>query len=458
MKIRKIKWRSHPILGNLEIDLTSPLGDTFDNIVFAGENGTGKTTILETISNFLNLGTFEHFEYIEYTIGNDIFIAIQTIDGTTIKNFFDIKDSSGIVKGIRSDRSNNPQLIESDTTDLRRYGCVFSKARADYKTQPIASTTTKQLDTEKYDVDQQDDFTSLKQLLVDIQNQDNSDYMELNEGLGQNPKSVSEFYPTSKIFRFKNAFDNFFEKITYTKVEDTLTEKQILFNKNGKVISIDNLSTGEKQIVFRGCYLLKNNKKLNGAAIMIDEPELSMHPKWQKKILKYYKELFTDNLIQIAQIFIATHSEYIVKEALLNRTSDLVIVLTEVAGNIEVKKIVAPSVLPSITSAETNYLAFDITSTDYHIELYGWLQQKESKEKVKLCDTFIKDHSLYNNTIHGKTSSHNKTTYETICTFIRNAIDHPNQSRTYTEEELRISTELLIQICRSKAQPLTSSN
>lgn len=449
MKIRKIKWRNHPILGNLEIDLTSPSsGDTFDNIVFAGENGTGKTTILETISIFLNLGTFEHFEYIEYTIGSDIFTAIPTIDGTTHKNFFDIKDSTGTVKSIQSDRSNNPQLIESETTDLRNHGCVFSKARADYKTLPIASTTTKQLDIEKYDIDQQDDFTSLKQLLVDIQNQDNSDYMILNEGLGQNPKSVPEFYPTSKTFRFKNAFDNFFEKIKYEKVVDTLTEKQIMFNKNGKIISIDSLSTGEKQIVFRGCYLLKNNKKLNGAAIMIDEPELSMHPKWQKKILKYYKELFIENNIQIAQILIATHSEYVVEEALSNRTSDLVIVLTEVAGNIVVKKIIAPSVLPSITSAETNYLAFDIASIDYHIELYGWLQRKKSKDKIKSCDTFIKNHLLYNNIIHSKTSSYNTNTYETICTFIRNAIDHPDPSRTYTEEELRTSTELLIELCR----------
>jgi hypothetical protein len=184
---------------------------------------------------------------------------------------------------------------------------------------------------------------------------------------------------------------------------------------------------------------------------MIDEPELSMHPKWQKEILKYYKELFTENDIQIAQIFIATHSEYVVEEALSNRTSDLVIVLTEVDGNIIVKNIVAPSVLPSITSAETNYLAFDIASIDYHIELYGWLQQKESKDTIKSCDTFITGHSLYVNTIHGKTSNHNATTYNTISTFIRNTINHPEPSRTYTEEELRISTELLIKLCTNKA-------
>jgi predicted ATP-binding protein involved in virulence len=450
MKIRKIKWKNHNVIGNLELDLTSPTtGEAFENIVFAGENGTGKTSILDTLSNFLNLGTFEHFEYVEYSVGSQVFTAIHTTDGTTHQNFFDVKDNSGTVRKIRTDRSNNPQLIESDTNDLRNYGCVFSKARADYKTQQITSTTTKQLDTEKYDIDQQDDFTSLKQLLVDIKNQDESDYMKLNETLGANPKPVAEFHPTSKTFRFKNAFDNFFEKIKYNGVADSLDEKKILFLKNGITIPIDSLSTGEKQIVFRGCYLLKNNQKLSGAAILIDEPELSMHPKWQKKILNYYKALFKQGANQIAQIFIATHSEYVVEEALSNKATDLVIVLNEVAGTINVKKIIAPSVLPSITSAETNYLAFDIVSNDYHIELYGHLQQKYSLNTVKLCDNYIKGHSLHNSTVHYKASSNpHGTTYDTLSTFIRNAIDHPDPSRTFTENDLRASTELLIELCR----------
>lgn len=85
----------------------------------------------------------------------------------------------------------------------------FSKARADYKTTKIISTTTKALDLEKYDIDQDDDFTSSKQLIVDVQNRDNSDYAEINKNLGATPKAWDEFYISSNIYRFKNAFDNF---------------------------------------------------------------------------------------------------------------------------------------------------------------------------------------------------------------------------------------------------------
>ena len=65
------------------------------------------------------------------------------------------------------------------------------------------------------------------------------------------------------------------------------------------------------------------------------------------------------------------------------------------ANNIEMNKISAPLVLPSITSAELNYVAFGILSNDYHIELYGYLQQKvavylgKSTCSVKECDTYI---------------------------------------------------------------------
>ena len=110
---------------------------------------------------------------------------------------------------------------------------------------------------------------------------------------------------------------------------------------------------------------------------MVNGPELSMHPKWQEKILDYYKNLFIKDGRQDAQLFFATHSEHVVKEALSNKEDNLVIVLLDNEGTIAGRKIDAPSVLPGITNAETNYLAFDILSNDYHIELYGWLQERE---------------------------------------------------------------------------------
>lgn len=107
----------------------------------------------------------------------------------------------------------------------------------------------------------------------------------------------------------------------------------------------------------------------------------------------------------------------------------------------------APLVLPSITAAELNYVAFDIVSNDYHIELYRHLQQKVARSlgklscSVKECDTYNTQPSEY-------IVSHNTTTYSSLTTYIRNAIDHPDPNRAFTEDELRCSIELLIKLCR----------
>lgn len=169
-----------------------------------------------------------------------------------------------------------------------------------------------------------------------------------------------------------------------------------------------------------------------------------MHPKWEQKILQYYRELFSEPVSRLlqSQIFIATHSEHIIKEALKHPSDVLVIVLK---GNGKSIPITAPSFLPTVTNAETNYIAFDIVSNDYHIELYAYLQQKHAFHSVKDCDDYIIKQPQYDPRCHSKPSSHpnGKTTYTSLSTYIRNAIDHPDSGNTFTEDELRTSIELL---------------
>ncbi|MEY2703209.1 MAG: hypothetical protein RLY43_1847, partial [Bacteroidota bacterium] len=55
MKIRKILFEEHPFFGNLEVDFTDKFGKTIDTIIIAGENGVGKSILLNTIYDFSNL-------------------------------------------------------------------------------------------------------------------------------------------------------------------------------------------------------------------------------------------------------------------------------------------------------------------------------------------------------------------------------------------------------------------
>ncbi|HHQ4306176.1 TPA: AAA family ATPase, partial [Serratia fonticola] len=195
MKLRKIKWKNHPVLGDLALNfINNQTGKPYSTILLAGENGTGKSTILEAISDFLNLGPYVNFEYIEYEIDGNIYKTSKPTGVNMPLTFFDIVEENGNVIHIRHDRGNNYHLINSEIKDLRHYGCVYSKARSDYKTHKITSTTISELDKDKYDIDTTEDFTSLKQLIVDVVNQDNASYTEVNRFLGNNPKSWDDFY------------------------------------------------------------------------------------------------------------------------------------------------------------------------------------------------------------------------------------------------------------------------
>ena len=66
--ITGIKWNNYKCIGNLELDFRKKDGTPYNTIILAGENGSGKTTILESILKYLNKGSVNQFEYLEYFI------------------------------------------------------------------------------------------------------------------------------------------------------------------------------------------------------------------------------------------------------------------------------------------------------------------------------------------------------------------------------------------------------
>lgn len=53
-KIRKISFQEHPFLHNLTIDFCGKDGKAVDTVIIAGENGTGKSTMLNELYNVVS--------------------------------------------------------------------------------------------------------------------------------------------------------------------------------------------------------------------------------------------------------------------------------------------------------------------------------------------------------------------------------------------------------------------
>ena len=87
----------------------------------------------------------------------------------------------------------------------------------------------------------------------------------------------------------------------FSKDEKTIP---IFENSAGEEFDINDLSSGEKQLFLRTLSI--KMLEPNNSIILIDEPKLSLHPKWQQRIIEVYKKIGENN-----QIIIATHSPHI---------------------------------------------------------------------------------------------------------------------------------------------------
>ena len=323
MKIKSIKFKNHPILKNLELDFCDANGNAADTVIIAGENGTGKSSLL----NYL------------YSLSSTVVSAESIVM---------INDDNVDIPLMYSYDSKKERIWISDNRGLRtlpglpelkekyKMSGIFSDVDINFQADNLSSVTSMALDTSDSSRRSTTDLPKqIKQLLIDVQALDDA---ELSHAVRENPtKTKAELQVAERIPRFTNAFARMFDGLTYDRIDNAGGHKVIYFKNNGVDIPIDNLSSGEKQVVYRGCFLLKDVNATNGAFVFIDEPEISLHPSWQMKIMDYYKDIFTaEDGTQTSQIFAVTHSPFIIHNE--NRRNDKVIVLTrDENGDIIVK-------------------------------------------------------------------------------------------------------------------------
>lgn len=114
---------------------------------------------------------------------------------------------------------------------------------------------------------------------------------------------IEQYLESINFFLKDSAKELYFDK-------DSSTLKFRILDKDGKIIKenrdIDTLSSGEKQILILFTYIKFNNSL--GKLFIIDEPELSLHPKWQEVFLDGIKKIMPKG----TQLLFATHSPAIV--------------------------------------------------------------------------------------------------------------------------------------------------
>jgi len=199
---------------------------------------------------------------------------------------------------------------------------------------------------------------------------------------------------------------------------------------NNQQISLSNLGSGYEMIfaLLYSFYLAQQSGKQ--LIVLIDEPELHLHPRLQEKFVAFLLE-FSKN----AQILLASHSPLLVKQLSENDKVKILVLENDGQKVSEIEK----RVLSYVSANETNFLAFNLATEEYHNELY---------EELKANHGVNKDYKQFDNDFFVTTKGEPKDSpwkenanEVSEHTFIRNQIHHRNENGKAEYNALKSSIE-----------------
>lgn len=321
MRIRNISLKNIGPFREGVADFQIPLCDNSKNnnssanlvTIITGENGTGKTIILDAIRGIL-LGEFGNIERNIVQNENDYFVKAEFYFPKRENNHFEFT----IKELVQSTKLTNKKRFHTNNYKLNGKFNHFAKQGdiwlVNYWTSKLASDTfeLKNLiapQPEKYLIDSLNgiqpniEVTQLICFFDYLKSSDNQKEKELGEYLFELLKKIIKLSLLEGEFKYV-------ERRTLTPI----------IYQTGQEVSLDKLSSGNLYLIQRLVSLLGqmysvhvlNNTPLDDLCntpglLLIDEAENHLHPKWQKTFLNSILEIFPN-----MQIIVTTHSPFIV--------------------------------------------------------------------------------------------------------------------------------------------------
>ncbi|WP_353164211.1 AAA family ATPase [Empedobacter brevis] len=289
-----------------KIDFSNKINSDNSNVtIITGENGTGKSIILDSIRTLL-MGIYETVERDICSSNNFLIDMNLTIDAVDVNiHSKSKKDRNGF--NINNHEINN---------------LFHNHLKTKYKRNFIFDYWTTKLSNDKFN-------------LSNIEALKTNDHLDSTlSGIHKNidvTRTIAFFdYLKDSKNKSEKELGGFLYKLVEKIINNSLSNGELshvsridltaLVNVQGKDISLDKLSSGNLYLITRMISLIrqiyaictnfnipiKEYKSIQGV-LLIDEAENHLHPKWQKKFLANILEIFPN-----IQIILTTHSPFIV--------------------------------------------------------------------------------------------------------------------------------------------------
>ena len=441
MKLQEVYIRDFRGLKDVKVEF-----DTKKNIhVLIGNNGCGKTSILEAIDYLFNNdynNKIIYDDFYNYDLKNSINIKLSY---NSTNEDYDALCKIGLKSKTSSKKFYNSFKYEYKINGTK-YPIGFKYQKDDYNEHGTVS---------KYNRD--DKLENLpniiflsKNRLNDITNSYNSilkntiDYLNYKvkqENAGkiktkkytENIKNYDDAYINNKeeIAKIVGEINEFFRGCNNEKKDDNKKATQInlsVFNNlepynhlcfvdKDTGIPLSKMGSGVEMIamiIFFIKFCVDNNDK-EKLLLLIDEPEQNLHPKFQNLLIDFLKDA------EIQCIF-TSHSPTFVKHCMNDKNCE-VLICEKDGEKIEIKQMKKKiekdyKFLANHTNSQAvaNFLAFNEYSTDLHNLLYGLLEEKDKAKLEQGNLVYYKQK---------KDGTHELQNNKSLSYIIRNLIHHP---------------------------------
>ncbi|HLP44612.1 MAG TPA: AAA family ATPase [Candidatus Kapabacteria bacterium] len=301
MKINKIHFEDHLFFGTLDIDFSSTEGSrTLNTIIIAGINGSGKTTLLDAIvammtdadnplgKSYVNIELTElyenkllHREYADLSVE----LGFRT-EQERLRDLF--KFNAGWKDENRNFTDKFKQIDDHEKPRIVYMPTEINFRNIKVKTTPYAyKYKFLNIVDENVAKDVPNYFATYIDRVVYNRDQKPAESIKLA------CEEINSIFKELEIESW----------ITGLKKDGS--RMPIFRNKTGKEFDITGLSSGEKQLFLRIISL--KMLEINNSVILVDEPEISLHPSWQQRIIRVYENIGKNN-----QVIVATHSPHVV--------------------------------------------------------------------------------------------------------------------------------------------------
>lgn len=434
------------------VDFNIPDGETKGSgiAIFCGENGNGKSSILESIALATQDYRSENFsiEYInDLTKDTEIKIHTTDFEVTTVLPNSKKFNANGFYFKANKRKRPARDLYESLVVTGRKI--IPEREQKEYELRcdgstPWGSSRYKQPSVLFLDKNR------IYQTRKGSTTLSNFDYVL--EKLSSSPQSVegenSEYilqdnHPLKKAFL---DFEKLFKiplKLYKSNPQKQMENAFVASYTDNNIIKLNNLGSGYEMFfsILWAIYRSLDDEK--DLIILLDEPELHLHPSMQERLIKllaYYSDK--------VQIIISTHSPLFIKQ--LYGIKPKFHILGKENNLPTVKDMKEQKIKDYLSLNEVNFMAFGVYTEEYFNELYETLYRKSQKYNTTIKSNnfdakfFIEKYSLVADKPYKSNDNSKKVSY---ITFIRNVIhhriDYTNANLLYTEDEFKKAVDTM---------------